>query len=53
MLQDLWRTTLGHFDWTFDDPFFRTILLRGIAWAAGESPYRFDPLILRGIPLKD
>jgi hypothetical protein len=46
-------STLGHFDWTFDDPFFRTILLRGIAWAAGESPYRFDPLILRGIPLKE
>jgi type 1 glutamine amidotransferase len=46
-------STLGHFDWTFDDPFFRTILLRGIAWAAGESPYRFDPLIQRGIPLKD
>jgi type 1 glutamine amidotransferase len=46
-------STLGHFDWTFDDPFFRTILLRGIAWAAGESPYRFDPLITRGIPLKD
>jgi type 1 glutamine amidotransferase len=46
-------STLGHFDWTFDDPFFRTLLLRGIAWAAGESPYRFDPLIRRGIPLKD
>ena len=46
-------STLGHFDWTFDDPFFRIILLRGIAWAAGEAPYRFDPLILRGIPLKD
>ncbi len=45
--------TMGHFDWTFDDPFFRTILLRGIAWAAGESPYRFDPLITRGIPLRD
>jgi type 1 glutamine amidotransferase len=46
-------STLGHFDWTFDDPFFRTILLRGIAWTAGESPYRFDSLIARGIPLKD
>jgi type 1 glutamine amidotransferase len=46
-------STLGHFDWTFDDPFFRTILLRGIAWVAGESPYRFDQLILRSIPLKD
>ena len=46
-------STLGHFDWSFDDPYFRAILLRGIAWSAGESPYRFDPLILRGIPLKE
>ena len=45
--------TLGHFNWTFDDPYFRIILLRGLAWAAGESPYRFDPLVLRGIPLQD
>ncbi len=44
-------STMGHFEWTFDDPFLRSILLRGIVWAAGESPYRFDPLILRGIPL--
>jgi type 1 glutamine amidotransferase len=42
----------GHFTWTFDDPYFRILLLRGMAWAAGESPYRFDPLVLRGIPLK-
>jgi type 1 glutamine amidotransferase len=39
---------LGHYDWTFDDPYFRILLLRGMAWAAGESPYRFDPLVLRG-----
>jgi type 1 glutamine amidotransferase len=45
-------STLGHFDWTFDDPFFRTIVLRGMAWAAGEPTGRFDHLILRGIPLK-
>jgi len=38
----------GHFTWTFDDPLFRLILLRGMAWAAGESPYRFDGLALRG-----
>ena len=24
-----------------------------IAWAVGESPYRFDPLITCGIPLRD
>jgi len=38
----------GHFTWTFDDPYFRILLLRGMAWASGESPYRFDPLVLRG-----
>lgn len=42
---------LGHYTWTFDDPYFRILLLRGMAWAAGESPYRFDRLVLRGIPL--
>jgi type 1 glutamine amidotransferase len=38
----------GHYTWTFDDPYFRLLLLRGMAWAAGGSPYRFDPLVLRG-----
>ena len=41
----------GHFNWTFDDPYFRLLLLRGMAWAAGESPYRFDGLTLRGLAL--
>jgi hypothetical protein len=30
-----------------------TLLLWGIAWAAGETPYTIDPLILRSIRLKD
>jgi len=38
----------GHSTWTFDDPYFRLLLLRGMAWSAGGSPYRFDPLVLRG-----
>lgn len=38
----------GHSSATFDDPFFRIFLLRGIAWASGESPYRLDGLVLRG-----
>ena len=42
---------LGHYTWTFDDPYFRILMLRGMAWAAGESPYRFDQLVLRGIEL--
>jgi type 1 glutamine amidotransferase len=42
---------LGHYTWTFDDPYFRILLLRGMAWAANESPYRFDRLVMRGIEL--
>lgn len=44
---------LGHYTWTFDDPYVRILLLRGMAWAAGESPYRFDRLVTRGVPLSD
>jgi hypothetical protein len=39
---------LGHYSWTFDDPLFRILLLRGIAWTAGESVNRFNPLIFPG-----
>jgi len=38
----------GHYIWTFDDPWFRLLLLRGIAWAAGQPATRFDSLVLRG-----
>ena len=44
---------LGHYTWTFDDPYLRILLLRGMAWAANESPYRFDRLVMRGIELGD
>ncbi len=43
----------GHYDWTFDDPLLRLLLLRGMAWSAGESPYRFDCLALRGAAVAD
>jgi type 1 glutamine amidotransferase len=35
---------LGHYMWTFDDPLFRLILMRGIAWSANKDVYRFDGL---------
>lgn len=38
----------GHFSWTFDDPLFRTLLLRGIAWAAHEPVDRFNDLVWVG-----
>jgi putative heme-binding domain-containing protein len=41
----------GHYTWTFDDPLFRLLLLRGIAWTAGETPDRFNDLVLIGARL--
>lgn len=35
----------GHYSWTFDDPVFRTVLLRGIAWAGHRSVDRFNELV--------
>jgi hypothetical protein len=31
--------------WTFDDPVFRTVLLRGIAWAGQRDVDRFNELV--------
>ncbi len=41
----------GHYSRTFDDPGFRLLLLRGLAWAAGEEPDRFDDLAARVSPI--
>ncbi|HEY2952653.1 MAG TPA: ThuA domain-containing protein, partial [Verrucomicrobiae bacterium] len=27
----------GHYTWTFDDPLYRVLVLRGLAWAAGQA----------------
>ena len=35
----------GHYSWTFDDPTFRTLLLRGIAWAGHRDVDRFNKLV--------
>jgi putative heme-binding domain-containing protein len=42
----------GHFSWTFDDPIFRALLLRGIAWTAHEPVDRFNDLVLPGARVK-
>jgi type 1 glutamine amidotransferase len=43
----------GHYAWTFDDPLFRLLVLRGIAWAAGASVDRFNDLIMPGARVKE
>ncbi len=50
----LWTTTagngkvfvslLGHFNWTFDDPLFKSPLLRGIAWTGNQPANRLEEL---------
>ena len=44
---------LGHYSWTFDDPLFRILLLRGIAWSAKEPINRCDELATLGVELAD
>jgi putative heme-binding domain-containing protein len=42
----------GHYAWTFDDPLFRVLLLRGIAWTAREPVDRFNALATPGARVK-
>ncbi len=44
---------VGHYSWTFDDPLFRVLLLRGIAWTAREPVDRFNELVLPGARIED
>jgi type 1 glutamine amidotransferase len=39
---------LGHYTWTFDDPLFRLLVLRGISWSAREPADRLAPLAVIG-----
>ncbi len=39
----------GHYSWTFDDPVFRTLVLRGLAWTANEPVDRFNNLVRAGV----
>ena len=38
----------GHYSWSFDDPLFRVVLLRGMAWSAHEPVDRFNDLVWPG-----
>ena len=40
----VFASILGHYTWTLDDPTFRLLILRGIAWAANEPVARFEGL---------
>ena len=41
-------TTTGHYTYTFHDPMYRLLLLRGVAWALDEKPAPFMPVVFAG-----
>jgi type 1 glutamine amidotransferase len=43
----------GHYAWTFDDPLFRVLILRGIAWTAGRPAERLTHLAGVGARLEN
>jgi putative heme-binding domain-containing protein len=43
----------GHFTWTFDDPLFRILIFRGIAWTAHEPMDRFNDLVTIGARISE
>ncbi|GAC1339100.1 MAG: hypothetical protein NVSMB14_05600 [Isosphaeraceae bacterium] len=46
-------SVLGHYSWTFEDPLFRIMILRGIAWAGKEPIARFEDLAVKGVKLRE
>jgi type 1 glutamine amidotransferase len=38
----------GHYTWTFDDPLFRVLIFRGMAWSAHAPLNTFDDLVTIG-----
>jgi Trehalose utilisation len=43
----------GHYSWTFDDPLFRLLVLRGLCWTAEEPVDRLSELITIGARMGD
>jgi putative heme-binding domain-containing protein len=41
----VFASIIGHYSWTFDDPLFHLLTLRGLAWAAGEPMGKFEILM--------
>lgn len=42
----------GHYSWTFDDPVFRIVVMRALAWVSREPIDRFNELVPLGARMK-
>ena len=40
----VFASVMGHYIWTLEDPLFRVLALRGVAWAAGQRVQRLELL---------
>jgi type 1 glutamine amidotransferase len=49
----VFASILGHYLWTFDDPVYRTVIFRGIAWAARQPEARLQSLATIGVTFQD
>ena len=49
----VFSTIVGHYSWSFDDPLYRALLLRGIAWAAQREIDTLLPLATVGARLEE
>jgi len=48
----VFASILGHYSWTHDDPLFRILVLRGMAWAAGADVRRLEKLAVQGVDFR-
>ena len=48
----VFASILGHYSWTHDDPIFRILVLRGMAWAAGADVRRLEKLSVQGVEFR-
>lgn len=49
----VFSTIIGHYSWSFDDPLYRALLLRGMAWAAQREVDTLLPLATIGARLEE
>jgi len=47
----VFSTIVGHYSWSFDDPLYRALLLRGVSWAAQREVDMLLPLATVGARL--
>lgn len=48
----VFASIFGHYTWTWEDPIYQLIVLRAIAWAAGNDPASLESLVMAGFEMQ-